>query len=54
MATTRSITSPRKYFFVEETEESIADTAEALEGIETVFHEDMYQFAKEHDLHLPL
>lgn len=54
MATTRYITSPCKYFFVEETEEFIADTAEALEGIETVFHEDMYQFAKEHDLHLPL
>ncbi len=53
MATTRCITSPCKYFFVEQEEESIADTAEALKNIETVFHKDMYQFAKEHDLHLP-
>ena len=54
MATTRSITSSCKYFFVEQEEEFIADIAEVLEGVETVFHEDMYQFAKEHDLHLPL
>ena len=42
-----STTSKKVYYFKREVEETSIDLEE---GIETIFHEDMYQFSMEQDI----